>query len=125
MEPDNLDTRFKEFVETIRKMAAKSAEEAMRHLEENEASLQFPFHDGETGSLELSLDYLTDLTKNRSSVSANMIEEAYFKLLVSLERMKGNVSALERIIKTMQATFDLPAEEDMERAQQDAEVPRR
>jgi hypothetical protein len=112
---EDINHRFKEFREAVRRMADESAKEAERYLKENEASLDFSFHDGETGSMELALDYLDEVAKKGSHVSANAIEEAYMGLLVSHRRMKGNLSALERIIQSMQATFDLPTEKDLER----------
>ncbi len=121
MEPD-LDARFREFLEAVKKMAEQSAREAERHVEQNEASLEFPFHDGQTGSLELAVDHLNELVKDDSPVSPNKIEEAYLGLLLSLKRMKGSLSALERILKTMQGTFDLPSEEEIKTGEQEAEV---
>ncbi len=112
---DDLDTRFKEFREGVKKMAGESSRAADRHLRQDEASLEFPFHDGETGSLELALDYLDEVAKKGAPVSPNSIEEAYMGLLLSYKRMKGSLSALERIITTMQTAFDLPAEEEMGR----------
>ncbi len=109
----DLDNRFKEFRERVRIMAGESAREASMHLRRDEASLEFSFHDGETGSLELALDYLDDVAKKGSPVSPNGIEEAYMSLLLSCKRMKGNLSALERIIETMQTAFDLPTGAEM------------
>jgi ADP-dependent phosphofructokinase/glucokinase len=125
MEQKSLDVRFKEFRETIAKMARESVREADEHLRENEASLEFPFHEGETGSLDLTLDYLDEVARKTSPVSANEIEEAYVSLVLSYKRMKGNVSALDKIIRAMQATFDLPTEEEIDRIPEGLEVPGR
>jgi len=115
MTPDEtIDLRFKEFRETVRMMAEESAKEAERHLRQDEVSLKFPFHDGETGSLELALDYLDDVAEKGSPLSVNRVEETYVSLLLSERRMKGNLSAMEKIIKAMQATFDLPDETEIE-----------
>ena len=115
MAPDNtIDVRFREFREAVRMMAEESAKEAERHLRQDEVSLKFPFHDGETGSLELALDYLDDVAEKGSPLSANRVEETYVSLLLSERRMKGNLSAMEKIIKAMQATFDLPDETEIE-----------
>ncbi len=111
---DSINERFREFRETVRRMARASSKEAERHLRQDEVSLEFPFHDGETGSLELALDYLDDIARKETSVSANNVEEAYVSLLLSLKRMKGNVAAMERIIKAMQASFDLPEEAEID-----------
>ncbi len=125
MDEKNLDVRFKEFREAIEKMAQESVREADEHLQENEASLEFPFHEGETGSLDLALDYLDEVARKTSPVSANDIEEAYVSLLLSYKRMKGNVSALDKIIHAMQSTFDLPTEDEIDRIPEGLEVPRR
>ncbi len=124
MDPD-LDTRFREFLETVKKMAQESAGEAERQLEQDEASLEFPFHDGETGTLELAVDHLNEVAKNGAAVSANQIEETYFGLLLSFKRMKGSLSAMERILKAMQTTFDLPLPEEIEGGEQGPEVPKK
>ena len=111
---DTIEVRFKEFREAVRMMAEESAREAERHLRQDEVSLRFPFHDGETGSLELALDYLDDVAEKGSPLSANRVEETYVSLLLSERRMRGNLSAMEKIIKAMQATFDLPDETEIE-----------
>jgi hypothetical protein len=125
MNEKNLDVRFKEFRETIEKMAQESIREADEHLQEDETSLEFPFHEGETGSLDLALDYLDEVARKTSPVSANDIEEAYVSLLLSYKRMKGNVSALDKIIRAMQATFGLPTEEEIDLIPEGLEVPGR
>ncbi len=125
MEEKNLDLRFKEFREAIEKMARESSREADEHLQQNEPSLEFPFHEGETGSMDLALDYLDEVARKTSPVSANDIEEAYVSLLLSYKRMKGNVSALDKIIRAMQSTFDLPTEEEIDRLPEGLQVPGR
>ncbi len=109
----DLDARFREFREQVRQMADESAREADVHLREDEEALEVPFHDGETGSFELALGYLDETAKQGEPISANSLEETYINLLLSYKRMKGNVSALERVIRTMQSDFDLPSEEEM------------
>ncbi len=125
MDQKDLDVRFKEFRDVIEKMAQESSRETDEHLQDNEASLEFPFHEGETGSLDLALDYLDEVARKTSPVSANDIEEAYVSLLLSYKRMKGNISALDKIIRAMQATFDLPTEEEIDRIPEGLEVPGR
>jgi hypothetical protein len=121
MERD-VEIQFRQFLETVRKMAEESAGEAERHLEQNEDSLEFPFHDGQTGSLELALDYLEEVAKDKTPVSGNKIQETYLSLLLSWKRMRGSVTALERIINAMQTTFGLPTPEDIEAGEQRLEV---
>jgi hypothetical protein len=106
--------RFREFRDVVHGMAEASAREAERHLQADEASFEFPFHDGETGSIELALDYLDEVMREGSPISANRVEEAYLSLLLSYRRMKGSVAALERVVRTMRDTFDLPDEQEIE-----------
>ncbi len=122
MEPD-LDARFREFLGTVKKMAEESAREAERHVAQDEASLEFSFHDGQTGSLGLAVDHLNELARKGSPVSANKIEEAYLGLLLSYKRMKGSLLALERILRAMQTTFELPSAEEVEAGEQGRKVP--
>jgi hypothetical protein len=120
VQEDDIDVRFKESRETVKMMAEESAKEAERHLRKDEVSLKLAFHEGETGSLELALDYLDDVAEKGTPLSANRIEETYVSLLLSEKRMRGNLSAMERIIRAMQATFDLPDEAQIE---QDSSMP--
>lgn len=115
-ETGDFEERFKEFRDVVRKMAEASAREAEQRLGAGESSFGFPFHDGETGSLELALDYLDEVLREGSPISANRIEEAYVSLLLSCKRMEGSLSALERIVQTMRETFDLPGEKEIEEA---------
>jgi hypothetical protein len=119
---DSFDVRFNEFRESIRRIAEESAREGEKHLEQDEHSLELAFHEGETGSFELALDYLNEIAEKSPSIPANSIEEAYVGLLLSYKRMKGNLSALERILKTMQETFELPREEELERGRGEPEA---
>jgi hypothetical protein len=109
---DELETLFREFRETVRNMAEESDRQATARLERDEASLEYSFHDGETGSLNLVLDYLDDLA-DKGPISLNSIEEAYAGLLLSRKRMEGSLSALKRAVAAMEAHFRLPTEEEM------------
>ncbi len=124
MDEQNIDVRFREFREAVEKMAEESSREAEDHLRKNESSMEFPFHEGQTGSLDLAVDYLSEIGK-KGQVSPNDVEEAYISLLLSYKRMKGNLCGLERIIRAMQAAFQFPSEEDIDRIPEGLEVPNR
>ena len=112
-----LDQDLKAFRSRVKKMVTESRKEAKRHVAKEELPLEVPFHEGEAGGYEIVLSVLNDLSKKKSRVSLNALEETYLGLLLDYKRIRGSAAALETALTEMQHLFDLPSEKDVEQSE--------
>jgi len=100
MGTDDPDGQFKEFLKT----AQRIVREEKRRRGADHAFFDAPVA---ADSPELTVDYLDEVARRRSPLRLHDIEETYECVLLSYLRMKGNVSALDRLVHAMREAFDL------------------